>query len=97
VLLATLLNPVPVSPFIAQATIGPCPDSISAYSHSPLTGFGLTFDQGKNGQQYRIQTSTLLSPGSWTDLTSFTYTCPTNIVDASAGTEPAKFYRAISP
>jgi len=41
---------------------------------SRLTGFSFTFSGAIVGQPYRIQISTTLAAGSWTDVTNFTYT-----------------------
>ena len=67
----------------------------AACSH--LTGFSFTFSGAIVGQSYRIQTSTNLAAGSWTDLTNFNYTGPVVITDPSAVAGPKKFYRAVSP
>ena len=64
---------------------------------SPLAGFSFTFSGAIVGQPYRIQTSTTLAAGSWTDLTNFTYTGPTTFTDPSAVVGSKKFYRAVSP
>jgi trimeric autotransporter adhesin len=86
-----------VSPFVVQANIGPCPGRLGTATFSPSNGVSLSFYQGKNGQDYRIQTSPSLAPGSWTDLTNFTYSGPTAINDSAAISAPKKFYRAVSP
>ena len=64
---------------------------------SRLAGFSFTFSGAIVGQHYRIQTSTTLAAGSWTDLTNFIYTGPIAIADPSAVAGPKKFYRAVSP
>jgi len=64
---------------------------------SRLAGFSFTFSGGIVGQPYRVQTSTNLAAGSWTDLTNFDYTGPVVITDLSAVAGPKKFYRAVSP
>jgi hypothetical protein len=64
---------------------------------SPLAEFSFTFIGAIVGQPYRIQTSTNLAAGSWSDLTNLIYTGPTIITDPSALAGPKKFYRAVSP
>jgi hypothetical protein len=88
-----------VSPFIAQANIGPdvSAGQFGSLVYSPSTGLGCTFSDGTLGQAYRIQTSPSLAGGSWTNFTNFTYTGPMVIRDRSAATGPKKFYRAVSP
>jgi hypothetical protein len=88
-----------VSPFIAQANIGPefSSGQFSCIAYSAATGIGCTFSDATIGQPYRIQTSTSLTNGSWTDLTNFTFTGPILVMDPSATAVPKKFYRAVSP
>ena len=64
-------------------------------SFSPWWGPELNFSQGRIGQDYRIQASPSLAPGSWIDLTNFTYSGPTLINDSAAASN--QFYRSVSP
>ncbi len=86
-----------LSPFIAQANIGPTPGWFGRLVYSPATGFSCMFSNAAIGQTYRIQTSPSLAGGSWTDFTNFTYTGPMVIGDPPAAAGPKKFYRAVSP
>jgi hypothetical protein len=65
-------------------------------AYSPATGFSFTFSEATPGQPYRIETSTSLAVGSWTDFTNFTYSGPIAIHDASATNTARKSYRAVN-
>jgi hypothetical protein len=88
-----------VSPFIAQANVGPgaTGGGFGSVIYSPVTGFSCTFRDATPGQPYRVQASPSLAAGSWTDVTNFTYTAPIVVSDGSAGPTTNKFYRAVSP
>jgi hypothetical protein len=86
-----------LSPFIAQANIGPTPGRFSSLVYSPGTGFGWVFSEATVGQYYRIQTSPSLEGGTWTDLIGFDYGGPIFLRDPSAAAGPKRFYRAVSP
>jgi hypothetical protein len=96
---AFLLAGTNVSPFIAQANVGPgiAGGEFGSPAFSPLTGFRCIFRDATPGYPYRIQGSPSLVPGSWTDFTNFTYTGPTVITDISPAAVPKKFYRAVTP
>lgn len=86
-----------VSAYVAKANIGVAPGRFSNWAYSSAGGFNCTFSDGSPGQAYRIQSTPSLAPAFWTDLTNFTYSGPTLIVDP--GTLPATntFYRAVAP
>ena len=88
-----------VSPFIAQANIGEAVRGgrLDSLAYSPATGFGWTFRDATIGQPYRIQTSSSLEAGTWTDFTNFVYERPTVMNDRSVAAGVRRFYRAISP
>ncbi|MGA2747387.1 MAG: hypothetical protein ABSG59_01315 [Verrucomicrobiota bacterium] len=88
-----------VSPFIAQANIGPGVDggNFGGLTYSPAIGFNFTFSGATIGQPYSIQRSPSLVAGSWTNLTNFTYIGPAVITDPYAAEESNTFYRAVSP
>jgi polyhydroxybutyrate depolymerase len=73
------------------------PGRFDDFLYSAAAGFRCTFRDAAVGQRYRIQTSTSLLPGSWTDFTNVIYTGPVVLTDNSATATTAKFYRAISP
>jgi hypothetical protein len=64
-------------------------------AHRNIDGsFGFLF-YGQLGQGYTVQSSADLN--TWLPLTNFTVSAvPTAVVDASAGSAQARFYRAIS-
>jgi hypothetical protein len=78
-------------------TIPPSPGRFSNLSYSPATGFSFIFRDASVGQAYRIQRSSSLAEGSWTDWQSFTYTEPVGFLDFSATAATNRFYRAVSP
>jgi hypothetical protein len=88
-----------VSPFIAEANIGASVSGgqFGGLVYSPTTGFSWAFSGATIGQPYRIQTSSSVAAGRWTDFTNFTYTGPITITDTSAGATTNKFYRAVTP
>lgn len=88
-----------VSAYVAKANISglPLPGRFSKATFSPATGFRATFLDASIGQSYRIQTAPSLTGGSWVDYTNFTYAGSVVIHNASAGTGPNKFFRAVSP
>jgi hypothetical protein len=86
-----------VSPYLAQANIAPRGGRLASPMFSPITGFNFGFQDGSIGQPYRIQSSTSLTNGGWTDLTNFTYNGPLSVTDTSTITLPRKFYRAVTP
>ena len=88
-----------VSPYIAQANIdaGISGGRFSSLTYSPATGFGWTFSDGSVGQSYRIQTSTSLAADTWTDFIGFIYGGPVFVNSPAPGSEPRRFYRAVSP
>jgi hypothetical protein len=88
-----------VSPFIAQANIGPGVSGgiLGSLAYSANKGFSFMLSNATIGQPYRIQASPSLATGSWTNFTNFTYVSPILISDPSAIVGPTKFYRAVSP
>ena len=88
-----------LSPFIAQANVGPgvAGGQFGGLVYLPGSGFSCTLSDATLGQPYRIQTSPSLAAGSWTNLTNFTYTGPIALTDTSAVTAPKRFYRAVTP
>jgi len=88
-----------VSPFIAQANIigGVSEGRFGGLVYSPTSGFACTFSDATIGQPYRIQRSSSLAGGSWTDFTNITYKGPIVLTDPSAATGPKRFYRAVTP
>jgi hypothetical protein len=69
----------------------------SNWSYSSSTGFSFSFSDGTIGQPYRIQSSTSLTDGSWTDFTNFTYTGSVVFNDVSSAGTTNRFYRAVTP
>ena len=90
-----------VSAHAARANIGGSSvvlgGKLVGLAYSPATGFSLNFSDATPGQPYRIETSTSLAVGSWTDFANFTYSGPIVIHDASAVSTPKKFYRTVTP
>jgi hypothetical protein len=88
-----------LSPFIAQANVGPgvAGGQLGSLAFSPITGFRCTFRDATPGYSYRIQTSPSLAAGSWTEFTNFTYTGPIPLTDTSTAGATKRFYRAVSP
>ena len=86
-----------VSAYAAKARVGVGSGRFTNTGSSTPTGFRCTFLDATVGQPYRIQTSHSLAAGSWIDFTNFTYTAPTVITDADAGSGTNKFFRAVTP
>ena len=84
-----------LTPDLAQANIGALPGRFDNPTLSASAGFSCTFSGGTPGYPYRVQTSPSLLPGSWTDLTNFTYGGPITVTDP--GTAKSRFLRATSP
>jgi hypothetical protein len=78
-------------------TVPPSAGRFSNLAYSPATGFSFIFRDATVGQQYRIQRSPSMAPGSWTEWQSFTYTEPTGLMDVGATGAERRFYRAVSP
>jgi hypothetical protein len=85
------------SAYVAKAIIAAAQGRFQNPTFSPLTGFNCTFTDGTIGYPYRIQTSPNVAAGPWTDYTSFTYTVPRVITDATAISGTNRFFRAVSP
>ncbi len=60
-------------------------------------GISFNFRDAIVGWPYRIQISTSLAEGSWTDWMSFTYTRPVGFMYPGAAETEKCFYRAVSP
>jgi hypothetical protein len=78
----------------------PAQNKAKGRDHAPLptSGFLSTFADGTVGGSYRIQTTTSLVDGAWTDYTNFTYAEPTVVtIGTTNDAVPARFYRAVSP
>gem|GEM_PF-3485715 len=88
-----------VSASIARANIpvAVAPGRFANTVYSSVGGFSFTFLDASIGQPYRIQSSPSIWPANWTDYTNFTYTAPTVITDASAGSGTNKCFRAVTP
>jgi len=84
-----------VSAYVAKANINAAGGRFNSPSWSLAAGFSCTFSDATPGQPYRIQTSPSLAPGSWTDLSSFTYTAPITITEPSFRTTAPRYYRAV--
>jgi hypothetical protein len=66
-------------------------------AYSPAMGFSFIFRDATVGRAYRIQRSSSMAAGSWTDWQSFTYTEPILLTDMGATGMERHFYRAVSP
>jgi hypothetical protein len=88
-----------VTSILAQltVTIPPSPGRFTRLSYSPETGLSFIFRDATVGQPYRIQRSSSMAEGSWTDWQSFTYTEPVGLMDVGATGAERRFYRAVSP
>jgi hypothetical protein len=88
-----------VSPYIAQANVGPGASGgqLGSPAYSPVAGFRFTFRDATPGQPYRIQSSPSLTADSWTDFTNFTYAGPLHLADTNSLAAPKRFYRAVTP
>jgi hypothetical protein len=88
-----------VTSSVAQLTVTIPPSSgrFSNLSYSPAIGFSFIFRDATVSQPYRIQRSSSLAEGSWTDGQSFTYTESMGLMDVSATGTERRFYRAVSP
>ena len=65
--------------------------------YSPVKCSRCTFNDATVGQPYRLQTSPSLAPGSWTDLTNFSYARPITISAPPSTGASNRFHRALSP
>jgi hypothetical protein len=87
---------------IAKVTIGASNTNIEGghlyiLEYSGLAGISILFRDATPGQHYRIQASSLVGAGDWTDLANFVYATPVVLHDPSNELNINRFYRAVSP
>ena len=73
------------------------PGRFTSFGYSPGLGSMLIFQDATVGWPYRIQVSTSLAQGSWTDWLWFTYNGPIGLIDPAAQEVSPRFYRVVSP
>jgi polyhydroxybutyrate depolymerase len=83
--------------FSRHRVAAPPPGRFDGFLYSASAGFSGTFRDAAVGRRYRIQTSSSLLPGSWTDVTNFVYTGSLVFRDDSNAAASGRFYRAVSP
>jgi hypothetical protein len=81
---------------VAQLTVIN-PGRFTDLSYSKATGFSCIFRDATVGQPYRLQRSSSLAEGSWTNWQTFTYTEPVGLMDVGATGVERRYYRAVSP
>jgi hypothetical protein len=84
---------------VAQLTVvvPPNPGRFTSLVNSPTMGFSFIFRDATIGLPVRIQRSSSLAEGSWSNWQSFTYTEPVMFTDLGATDQERRFYRAVSP